>query len=146
MTEEVSLREYVDMRFEEGHKALDVALQTREIREKERFTSLEKAIDKAEAAADKRFESVNEFRRTLSDQTINFIPRKEAERGMVAGAEKLAELTQRFDRMEGRGSGLNQGWAYLVAGVTLLILLFMFWQAQTTHKVEVTAPSTVTPR
>lgn len=39
----------------------------------------EKAVLKAEISADKRFESVNEFRSTLSDQAGTFMPRKETE-------------------------------------------------------------------
>ena len=40
------------------------------------LVSSEKAITKAEAASDKRFDSVNEFRKTLSDIVATFIPRR----------------------------------------------------------------------
>jgi hypothetical protein len=35
------------------------------------------AVSKAEAAAEKRFDSVNEFRQVLSDQTASFVTRRE---------------------------------------------------------------------
>lgn len=41
------------------------------------LASAEKAIAKAEEATNKRFESVNEFRRTLGDQTSLFVQRNE---------------------------------------------------------------------
>jgi hypothetical protein len=41
------------------------------------FESAAKAIEKAEAATDKRFEGVNEFRAQLSDQAARFVTREE---------------------------------------------------------------------
>ncbi len=49
-----------------GDKASDLALST-----------MEKAVNKAEASVERRFEGVNEFRKTLSDQTATFLPRVE---------------------------------------------------------------------
>lgn len=59
-----------------------------ELRMQERFDSLlremhtafegaEKAISKAEAATERRFEGVNEFRAQLSDQAARFVTRDE---------------------------------------------------------------------
>lgn len=73
--EMVALRDYMEMkiadvdergimRIEALAKELAVALRANEI-----------AIDKAERATEKRFESVNEFRQTLSDQTRTFVDR-----------------------------------------------------------------------
>ena len=44
----------------------------------------EKAVTKAELAAEKRFESVNEFRNQLKDQTGTFITRNELWGWLVA--------------------------------------------------------------
>lgn len=52
----------------------------------------EKAVTKAEIATEKRFEGVNEFRATLSDQATNLMPRKEAEAKIDALNEKIEEL------------------------------------------------------
>jgi len=87
------------------------------------FLSSEKAIAKAESASDRRFESVNEFRAQLTDQATKFMPRAESEARHAAMAEKLAIQQARLDKMEGRGSGLNAGWAYLIAAVGLAAAL-----------------------
>jgi hypothetical protein len=55
----------------------DVILRERDLRYKERWDATETAIVKSEQAIEKRFESVNEFRAQLSDQTITFLTRKE---------------------------------------------------------------------
>ena len=49
------------------------------LRMEERFTACQAAITKAETAAEKRFESVNEFRGQMADQATHFITRNESE-------------------------------------------------------------------
>lgn len=52
----------LDRRFSSLNRELD-----------QRFRAAEVAVNKAEVAAEKRFDSVNEFRQTLSDQTKSFV-------------------------------------------------------------------------
>lgn len=108
----------------ETHAALDAA---------------DKAILKSEAATDKRFESVNEFRAQLADQATRFMPRLEAEQRFNAVEEKLsasikqrseaiASINSRLDLNAGRSTGLDKGWAMLVglvalAGTVIAIIL-----------------------
>lgn len=54
-------------RFDAQEKAVAAAL-----------AAAKEAVVKAEAASEKRFDSVNEFRNTLKDQTATFITRGEA--------------------------------------------------------------------
>lgn len=68
------------------------------------------AILKAETATERRFEGVNEFRQTLSDQASRFITRGEFE----AQNQLSQSNTDRLNRTEGRGAGLGQGWGYLI--------------------------------
>lgn len=70
------------------------------------LASAEKAIAKAEQSNDKRFESVNEFRKTLGDQTVTFIARNEYSVQYNAIASRLTSLESRLDRGEGR-SGIS---------------------------------------
>ena len=77
----------------------------------------EKAVTKAETATERRFEGVNEFRATLSDQAATFISRVEFE----AISERLRELAARLDRFEGRSTGLSAGWGYLIGAVGVLV-------------------------
>jgi hypothetical protein len=80
------------------------------------LTSAEKAVTKAEAATERRFESVNEFRQTLSDQAGTFISRTE-----------FNALKERMDRESGHSGGLADGWKWLlgVAALAVPVVLFL---------------------
>lgn len=103
--------------------------EEREVRYQQRFDAQTKAIEaallaakeavvKAELSTEKRFEGVNEFRQTLSDQAAQFMTRVESEATTDRNAERIQELANRINRSEGRGAGLNAGWAYLVAALS----------------------------
>ncbi len=64
--EQVNLKEYVDQRFAEQEKATLVALQ-----------AAEKAVDKAEAAAERWRNNANEWRGAMGDRERDFLTRKE---------------------------------------------------------------------
>jgi len=53
------------------------------------LAAAEKAVSKAEDAATRRFESVNEFRQTLTDQTSTFVPKSEVNIMVEALHEKI---------------------------------------------------------
>lgn len=70
-----------------AEKAVQAALQ-----------AAERAVGKAEMASEKRFEGVNEFRQTLSDQQLTFISRSEAGATFAALNDKIAELKDRLSQ------------------------------------------------
>jgi hypothetical protein len=80
----------------------------------------EKAIGKAESATEKRFEAVNEFRGTLSDQASQFMTRTEATALTDRNTERIQELADRVNRSEGRGTGVSASWGYLVGAAGLV--------------------------
>ena len=102
----------------------------------QRLDAADRAVMKAEAAADKRFESVNEFREQLRDQAATLMPRAETEARFVGIERALDEhvaranlqlasieerLTARADALArsvdvaaGRTNGIAAGWGYLV--------------------------------
>ena len=80
----------------------------------------DKAILKAEVAVEKRFESVNEFRQTLSDQTKSFISRVEFDALRNTNATRIVDLSSRLDKIEGKAAGLNAGWIYLLGSLAAL--------------------------
>lgn len=105
------------------------------------FASSDRAITKAEIATDKRFTSVNEFRAQLSDQAARFVARTEFEAEATAlraeqrsaserNAERIQEITDRMNRSEGKNSGLNASWIYLLGALgaigTVVSLLVAF--------------------
>lgn len=89
----------------------------------QRFTQLQLAVDKAEQATEKRFESVNEFRMTLSDQQRTFVPRAEYESGHAAIHTEVAELKARLDEIENLKAGGSNTIAWLAAGIGLIIAI-----------------------
>lgn len=64
------------------------------------FESHAMALAKAEAAADTRFESVNEFRRTLSDQSQEFLRNATYNTAHTALMEKTDDLNNRVTSMD----------------------------------------------
>ncbi len=126
------------------HAHLLTILEERDKRYGQRFTDLEtalraalaaseKAINKAEIATERRFESVNEFRASLSDQAANFITRSESEAATARNSERIQELMDRINRSEGRGAGVGVGWAYLAAGIGVIALVITVILALSRH-------------
>lgn len=113
------------------------------------LAAAERAVLKAEAAAEKRFEGVNEFRATLADQQRTLIPRAEVDvivRGLnttIAALEKtldgsiaerqaqIAALQKTVDASIAQRQGVLGGWGYAVGLIGVLIGIFglasRFW-------------------
>lgn len=90
----------------------------------------QKANEKAEAAQQLRNEAMNEWRSAMADKDRNFYTRVEA----VQLNEKIAALSSRMDRNDGKGVGLGAGWGYLVGAAGLLsaiVALFFAFQGAT---------------
>ncbi len=85
------------------------------------LTASDKAISKAENATEKRFEAVNEFRSTLSDQARDFLARGEYGANHAALVDKLDALTARIGRIEAIKTGGREAFTglYLFLGIIL---------------------------
>lgn len=103
-------------RFDGQQQALTAALLAADTAVRAAQAAAEKAVAKAEAATEKRFESVNEFRQTLTDQAASFPSRVE----LQALADRVADLATRLDKTEGRSTGLNAGWGYVLGAAGLI--------------------------
>jgi len=68
-----AFKEYVEAKFDGVNREVKLALDASQA-----------AVNKAEHATEKRFESVNEFRQQLSDQAGTFMPRELAENRLAA--------------------------------------------------------------
>lgn len=66
MANEISIKEYVDRRFEEQEKAVKAAL-----------ASAETAVNKAEVSAERWRNNANEWRGAMADRERDFLSRKE---------------------------------------------------------------------
>lgn len=100
--------------------ALEKMLDEREERTKERFVAVDrsvstalltsdKAVTKAEAAIEKRFEGVNEFRASLADQAAILMPRSEYSVQHITLQDRVAGLERRIGTVEDRGFGKQAG-------------------------------------
>lgn len=116
----VSLRDYVDQRFEAQDKAVAAALAAQEKAVTAALAAADRAVAKAEGASERRFESINEFRGALSDSARLLMPRAEAEQASRAMSEKIDELTKRVNSKDDQGRGLHQGWLILVAAIAVI--------------------------
>lgn len=74
-----------DLRYGERFEAMDEKTSLA-------LTSSKEAVTKAEIATEKRFDAVNEFRGTLSDQAATLLPRAEANARFGSYDEKLEDL------------------------------------------------------
>ena len=103
----VSLKEYVESKFEMSEKAVDLA-----------FTSL-----------DKRLESMNEFRSALKDQQIEFIRRPEHE--LIASDVKSLQLSRAEISGKANQNDVTVSTGIAITGVCLSILnLIIFWMSR----------------
>lgn len=116
-TEKISLKEYFEKRFEASDKAVAAAL-----------SAAKEAVAKAENASEKRFDSVNEFRATLSDQQRNLMPRAEVEIQIKALTGRSDSNENRIIALENKGSGIYQGIGYVVGviGIVSAIVAVIF--------------------
>lgn len=112
-------------RFTDMERALMAAL-----------TASEKAIIKAEMSTEKRFESVNEFRNTLSDQAAQFMTRNEAHALLQRVSDRVDDMTARLNALgsredvrTGKGAGLSAGWLYLLGAVAAIGTVFSLFLA-----------------
>jgi hypothetical protein len=117
------LKEYVDMIFAErlrvqqsaetamrDHVASQVGqIQTAVEAEKKvtsaRFDSAREAIVKADAATEKRFDGVNEFRAQLTDQALTFLPRETFEQILGQYDAWRSTVESRLNMQAGQAAG-----------------------------------------
>ena len=111
-----------EQRFIDQEKAVKAALN-----------AAEQAVNKAEHNAEKWRANANEWRQAMDDREVKFMPRPEAERGLEANADKIGALTDRINRSEGHGKGLNTGWGYLIGAVGLALTIIYIFSALKAH-------------
>jgi hypothetical protein len=108
-------------RFQAQQKALELGLAGLVRETQAAQTAADRAVLKAEAATEKRFESVNEFRGTLDNQQRTLIPRSEVD-VIVKGLEgKIGNLETQVNTLRSVHQGIVGGWGYAVGAVGFLI-------------------------
>jgi hypothetical protein len=117
----------VEQRLTERLNVADRNLHNTMVAQKESvltaIAASDRAVTKAEISAEKRFESVNEFRNTLSDQQRNLMPRAEVAEVVNGLREKIAALEKQMDNFHSERQGLRGGWGFAVGVVGLVLTL-----------------------
>ena len=122
----VSLREYVDTRFEAQEKAVNAALAAAQQAVNAALVAAQKAVEKAEVATEKRFENSNEWRNTVETLQRTYMPRVESEQRFSTLDEKLVGVIKRAASRDDRGMGLHQGWLILISVLGIVGTLWGF--------------------
>ena len=86
----------------------------------DKFTGQREAVLKAEAASEKRFDGVNEFRATLADQQRTLMPRAESELRMNAQDRQIDDMMVRLAAIQSRSRGFAGGWGVAVGVIGLI--------------------------
>ena len=94
---------------------------------KSALAAADRAVNKAEMATEKRFEGVNEFRNTLSDQQRTFISRTELDVMFESINDKIDLLETNSISKQSQGVGLKEGWGWAVGLIGIVIALVVFF-------------------
>lgn len=96
-----------------------------------RFEYIEKATIKTDIAAEKRFESVNEFRGQLRDQQNTFVTKNEVNIRCDNIEKKIDYLEKYSNASEGKNSGISLVWgiiivviSFLISGISIVVSIF----------------------
>lgn len=126
-TREADDRRY-EQRFIDSQTAVAAALAAARIAVDAALSAAKEAVAKAEAASEKRFEGVNEFRATLSDQQRTLMPRSEAEIRMTAIEKQVEQLISSGIERRGQQSGAQSLWAWIAAAIGVGFGLFSIYR------------------
>jgi hypothetical protein len=112
-------------------------MDERDVRLAQKFESLAMAINKAEVATEKRFEGVNEFRNTLSDQQKTFVSSSEYKSAHQSLTELISSniktmsdiilnQKERIDKIENLKQGSSNVWIIIVGVIGFATGLISF--------------------
>ena len=89
----------------------------------------DRAIVEFKQQTEKRFEAANEIKQAMANQAATFMTRTEAEVRMNRSDQDMRAATDRLNKGEGRGTGLKDGWGYIVAIISIgLLILGLFFR------------------
>jgi len=102
-------------RFDAQQKALDAALLAAKEAVQTALLAAKEAVIKAEVATENRLTLLNELRSGVATKEQ-----------LESAADRLADLKERLDKLEGRSTGASQLWAWLVAAVGAAVAVAAF--------------------
>jgi hypothetical protein len=114
-----------DERYATQTKALDAAFVAAEKAVQTALDSADKAVTKMEAAVEKRFESVNEFRAQQGDLIRSFALKGEVDVKMDSLEKRVDGVEKKADVSAGRSGGMSSlyGWVIGAVGLVLTVVV-----------------------
>lgn len=110
-------------RFQAQSEALSAAFSAQQNAVNAALSAADRAVSKAELASEKRFESVNEFRQSLNDQSRLLMPRAEAEERLRSLKELIDRVSDHIRDLDGRRLGSKDTLAIIISIFGLLASL-----------------------
>ena len=107
---DISLKEYIDMRFNEFRSYMDI-----------QFKNIKDSTLLAEENLNVRLESMNEFRNSMKDQAGQFVTRSEYNIVKAKNDEDIRELREMQAEEKGKASQQSVNIAYMIAIVGIII-------------------------
>lgn len=111
------IKEYFETLLVERDKRYEQKFSDTKVAVEAALIAAEKAVSKAELATEKRFEGVNEFRKSLDDLSRLQMPRAESEALNREINGKIEALITRLDKSEGKSTGISASWGFLLGGL-----------------------------
>jgi len=115
-SDDIRLREYVDVRFDAAAQAVAAALAAQEKAVAAALAAAKEAVIKAETATERRFENSNEWRSTVETLQRTYMPRTESIQMHGATTEKIDAL----QKLVWIGMGLLSAFQFFV-GIAVLV-------------------------
>jgi len=111
----------IDQKFESLEKSIALTLSALERSNNAALTAAKEAVIKAEVAAEKRFDSVNEFRNTLKDQQGTLATKTDMDTRFRYVEQKLAEIDARLNKTSGGLDAATWIWAAVISFAGLVM-------------------------
>lgn len=91
------------------------------------LAAAEKAVTVAEINSQKWRENANEWRQAMDDREVMFVKSDNFQTTIANLSKDIKEMKGRIDIHDGKGTGANQIWLIIVAGVSTLGILVMLY-------------------
>lgn len=124
-TQTITDREYLSAIMAERDRQYSQRFDAQEKAVAAALAAAKEAVSKAEGAAEKRFESVNEFRNTLKDQQSGLATRPEVDARFKAIEDKIVGLALAQQQITSSNEGAVKLWGLIAGGVALLGIIGM---------------------
>ena len=132
-----------------AEKAIAAALSAADRSVQSALAAASASVSKSDQSTEKRFEAVDAIRMTLAETQTKLMPRIESEARLQSVAEKVADLSTRFENVVGRHAGQASSQTTLITlvaiGVSVVIGMISFFASHNSQSNPQPAAVAVVP-